>query len=220
VLSVTGGSTTVSGAVTLNGGLSDITVNGGGSLTLNGTSVTDNLTIFNGSLLAAATSASRTRSPGTAAAWARGRTQLERSGSHRRNKRRHDACQAAHQQWHDDVRPATPSDILTVSANTNITNNTPSTTAPEPARLRHAIRFVHEQRLVHGTPTGTVNFGPIFANAANTTFPTGTMLFTNGYSQTGPMTYMNGGSIGSPAGGIQINGGSMEPSTRSSAIWS
>src|SRR5205085_6334473 len=59
------------------------------------------------------------------------------------------------------------------------------------------------------SPSGTLNFGPVFANGNQTTFLTGTTIFTNGYSQSGPMTYLNGGNIGSPLG-ININGGSME----------
>src|SRR5205823_4447154 len=106
--------------------------------------------------------------------------------------------------------PALPSNILTVFANTTITNNgTFNFGGQNLAASGAPVAMFANNNTFLASPGGTLNFGPVFANGNQTTFLTGTTISTNGSSQSGPMTYLTGGNSGSPPG-ISTTGGWME----------
>lgn len=210
VLTVMGGATTVAGTVGLGASNGTIAIYAG-TLTLNGTTSAVNFALNNGTLAGSG-------NIGVSSSFVWNAGSMTGSGSFSSNGTGGLTGSGGAMTLSKPLinngtmtyNPSLPSNIMTVFANTTITNDGTFNFGGQNLNASGVpvAQFANNNTFL-ASPTGTLNFGPAFANGNQATYLTGTTIFTNGYNQSGPMTYLNGGNIGSPLG-ININGGSME----------
>jgi uncharacterized repeat protein (TIGR01451 family) len=237
-LIVSGGTTTVSGGISGTGCALQVTA---GTLTINGSSALDILSLSGGTLTGAG---ALTFSGISGNNWTGGTLSgsapvtinagMSITGSN--------GAMALSRNLTNDgtifYNPVSASQVLTVSAPASITNNgtfhivggfdllgvgSPVFTNANSGTFDRSAG-----------PPSAINFGLAFVNAGNSTWSLGTTTFTNGYSQTAGTTTLAGATIGSPAslnftggvfnakgtvnGNVVINGATLNPGTSPGAV--
>lgn len=211
-LIVSGGTTTVSSGISGTGCALQVT---GGTLTINGLSALDTLSLSGGTLTG---TGALTFSGISGNNWTGGI--LSGSGPVTINAGMNitgsNGAMTLNRNLTNDgtifYNPASASQVLTVSAPASITNN----------GTFHIVGgfdllgvgspvFTNASSGTFDRSTGAssaINFGPAFVNAGNSTWSLGTTTFTNGYSQTAGTTTLTSATIGSPSP-LNFTGGSF-----------